>query len=160
MEKPIGTFQCMACGNTWDGHELYQDPASTGTRWTCGNLQCGANVRKISDEASGGGMTSNDDFTPVDLENARKELAQIVVGTEVDHVYTSGRFIGKVIDVRPPTEKHLIKYPVHWTLSVRWDRSSRPEGDFDCGIAGFQERVSRDALKEIFGRNHLPIDFN
>ncbi len=50
MSKPIGTYQCVICARIWDGSELYEDPTSTAIRWTCGDLTCGANVRKISDE--------------------------------------------------------------------------------------------------------------
>ena len=48
-EKPKGTYKCVACGKIWDGSELYQDPRNIGGRWSCGDLFCGANVIKISD---------------------------------------------------------------------------------------------------------------
>ena len=48
-EKPIGTFKCSACGTLWEGSRLYQDPTIRAVTWTCGNLMCGAQVRKISD---------------------------------------------------------------------------------------------------------------
>lgn len=38
MDKPIGTFKCLACLSFWDGSELYQDPRITAITWTCGNL--------------------------------------------------------------------------------------------------------------------------
>lgn len=50
MGKPIGTFQCVLCDEKCDGSELFQDPKSTATRWTCSKAFCGGNVRKISDE--------------------------------------------------------------------------------------------------------------
>jgi hypothetical protein len=46
--KPIGTFRCPACEKLWDGSQLYFDPPRL--RWTCGNLFCGCNVSKVSDE--------------------------------------------------------------------------------------------------------------
>lgn len=50
MAKPVGTYKCVACESTWDGSELYEDPQILGSHhWTCGDLYCGANVRKISD---------------------------------------------------------------------------------------------------------------
>jgi hypothetical protein len=50
MEKPIGTFQCVACNEIWDGSKLIQDPKTIGDNWTCGDPFCGANVVKISDD--------------------------------------------------------------------------------------------------------------
>lgn len=50
-EGIVGTYQCLACGLTWDGSEVYRDPQSMGAaRLTCGDLTCGATVRKISNE--------------------------------------------------------------------------------------------------------------
>ncbi|GAG30010.1 unnamed protein product [marine sediment metagenome] len=49
--KPKGTYQCLACGKLWDGSELFDDPMVTGRHWTCGDLFCGASVRKVSDKA-------------------------------------------------------------------------------------------------------------
>ncbi|HUV95767.1 MAG TPA: hypothetical protein VMX14_13210 [Anaerolineae bacterium] len=46
-DKPTGTFRCLACGRTWQGHELYQDPTKTITTWTCGDLTCGAIVEPV-----------------------------------------------------------------------------------------------------------------
>ena len=43
-DKPAGTFRCLACGRTWDGSQLYQDPSTT---WTCGNLTCGGTVEPV-----------------------------------------------------------------------------------------------------------------
>lgn len=41
-DKPAGTWQCMACGEVWDGSLLHRDPASIGaTVWTCSNWLCG-----------------------------------------------------------------------------------------------------------------------
>jgi hypothetical protein len=48
-QKPTGTFQCRACQRICDGSELYLDPTSTATRWTCSDPACGANVVKIAD---------------------------------------------------------------------------------------------------------------
>lgn len=50
MEKPTGTFECLACGRIWDGSELFGDPKSTAPKWECGNLFCGGSVKKISDK--------------------------------------------------------------------------------------------------------------
>lgn len=49
-EKPSGNFQCVVCGRIWNGSELYHDPMSTAVRWTCGDLTCGANVRKVNEK--------------------------------------------------------------------------------------------------------------
>lgn len=49
MKKLIGTYQCVACKTVCDGSELHQDPQSITVRWTCSDLFCGANVKKISD---------------------------------------------------------------------------------------------------------------
>lgn len=48
-DKPIGTYQCGACKEIWDGSETYFDPKYTSQRLTCGDLFCGANVRRISE---------------------------------------------------------------------------------------------------------------
>lgn len=49
-EKPIGTYQCVACKKVWDGSETYRDSQSIGAqRLTCGDLFCGAIVRRISE---------------------------------------------------------------------------------------------------------------
>ncbi|MFA5107111.1 MAG: hypothetical protein WC497_02145 [Patescibacteria group bacterium] len=51
MDKPTGTYQCVVCDHLWDGSQLYQDPQSLGgKRWTCGDIRCGGNVKKISDQ--------------------------------------------------------------------------------------------------------------
>lgn len=41
MKKPTGNWKCRACGEVWDGSQLYDDPSSTAIMWTCANLQCG-----------------------------------------------------------------------------------------------------------------------
>ncbi len=48
-DKPIGTYRCAACDSLWDGNETYRDPQSLAQILTCGNLLCGASVRRISD---------------------------------------------------------------------------------------------------------------
>ena len=49
MGELIGTYQCVICEINWNGSEIYRDPQSTGSqRLMCGDLACGANVRKIS----------------------------------------------------------------------------------------------------------------
>jgi hypothetical protein len=47
MNKPTGRYKCMACGTECDGSELYLDPSTI--RWTCSDVFCGANVRKVAD---------------------------------------------------------------------------------------------------------------
>lgn len=47
-EKPEGRFRCCVCQREWDGSQLYDDSMSTAHHWTCGNLACGGNVRKVS----------------------------------------------------------------------------------------------------------------
>ena len=54
-EKPRGVFQCVACRRLWHGHELYRDPMTTGIRWTCGDLMCGANVVEVKPRLTEGG---------------------------------------------------------------------------------------------------------
>ena len=51
--KPAGRFYCPACKKEWDGSQLYLDPQSIGVRWTCGDLACGGNVRRLSDAKKG-----------------------------------------------------------------------------------------------------------
>lgn len=50
IEKPKGEFQCSACGRVWDGSALYLVENVTRIIWSCGNLQCGANVRPVFPE--------------------------------------------------------------------------------------------------------------
>lgn len=53
MKKPTGTFQCLACGENWDGSDLHLDPALTAVRWTCGNLFCGGSVVRVAQKSAG-----------------------------------------------------------------------------------------------------------
>lgn len=49
VDLPKGTYKCVLCQKIWDGNETFKDPQSIGLRLTCGDLFCGASVRKISD---------------------------------------------------------------------------------------------------------------
>ncbi|TSC79807.1 MAG: hypothetical protein G01um101429_334 [Parcubacteria group bacterium Gr01-1014_29] len=54
MRKLSGTFVCVACQSRknpclWDGSELCEDPGRP--KWTCGDLFCAANVRRISEKS-------------------------------------------------------------------------------------------------------------
>lgn len=44
-KKPEGEYVCLACGEVWEGKDLYFDPrvGATGA-WTCGYLFCGGVV--------------------------------------------------------------------------------------------------------------------
>lgn len=48
MERPKGKFRCMACGQVWQSSDLFWEPSRNV--WACGDLACGANVRKVSDK--------------------------------------------------------------------------------------------------------------
>lgn len=50
-EKPTGKFKCLACGRVSDGAELFADPRSTATRWTCGDVFCGGTVYRAEEKA-------------------------------------------------------------------------------------------------------------
>lgn len=51
MDKPKGTFKCMACGTIYDGSELEWDHCrGIMGSWTCGNILCSASVLRISDK--------------------------------------------------------------------------------------------------------------
>jgi len=39
--KPDGLWKCRACGRTWNGKQLYDDPLADWTTWTCTDLTCG-----------------------------------------------------------------------------------------------------------------------
>lgn len=39
--KPAGMWKCWACGKSWSGEQLYQDPQATLETWTCNDLSCG-----------------------------------------------------------------------------------------------------------------------
>ena len=50
MDKPTGKFQCVVCKRIWDGSQVYLDPTVFAVVWTCGDLTCGARVRKVQSE--------------------------------------------------------------------------------------------------------------
>lgn len=45
-----GTYRCLACGSLWDASQVYLDPSRLSLPPTCGDLLCGADVVRISDE--------------------------------------------------------------------------------------------------------------
>ncbi len=49
MNKPRGRWRCRACGQEWDGNQLYDDPLYTGVTWTCADLGCGGVCDRCDD---------------------------------------------------------------------------------------------------------------
>lgn len=50
MNKPKGKWKCRACGATWKGNQLYLDPTSISTKWTCHDLTCGGSCFLIMED--------------------------------------------------------------------------------------------------------------
>ena len=57
LDKPIGTFECSSCEQTFDGSklipseddELLQVEENPEIKWRCPSLGCNSPVRKIND---------------------------------------------------------------------------------------------------------------
>ena len=68
MNKPVGQWKCRACGEKWQGSQLYQDPMFTVTVWTCGYLECGGVCDRIPSEIA---AEHNAHLTPESLASSQ-----------------------------------------------------------------------------------------
>lgn len=53
-DKPTGKYRCLACGQGWEGSQLYHNPQILGGGWSCGDVFCGGTAVPIRKQDKGG----------------------------------------------------------------------------------------------------------